>query len=196
VGCSPSGDQPETAAPAGSGTLAESSLADRLEEVRLPASYELRSIPPDGEAALTMLFKLEDGRAAKVKMIKVDGWLVLDAAANETFAFEEEWGHVMKLPLSAVVEGVWADPRDYVDPDAKIVGEESVDGELCWIAAAVSESGASRVWVGASDGLPRQVETAAGITRFVYSRIDQIEDHEFELPPNVRVVDLEELVPG
>ena len=143
-----------------------------------------------------MLFKTESDGTARIKMIRADGWLILDTRTNDTFAFEEDWGHVMKLPLVAGAEGVWVDPRDYVDPEAELLGEERIDGTPCWIINSSTGPLDSKVWIGTTDGLVRQLETEEGITRLSYSRFDEVDDGEFSLPPDLRVVELSEMVPG
>jgi hypothetical protein len=171
-------------------------LGDLLTEVETPHSYQVESQPELAEESLTMLFELAGGEPLRIKMIDADGWLILDLASNETLVFEQAWGHVTRLPLVAGAEGVWADPRDYVDAAAEVLAEEDLDGELCWVIDSKTEALPSRVWVGVRDGLPRRVENEEGVTRFVYSRFGEIGEEHFAVPPQLRVIDLHDMISG
>jgi hypothetical protein len=199
VGCgaTPEGENaaPETASKASaedpqlSKTAIGGKLAEILADVDPPRSYEMTSVPPQGEESMTMLFKMDGKTPQKVKMMQPDGWMIVDMEANATYAYEPSQGMIMKMPLAGAQGGV-PDPSEYIDPDAQVLGRERLDGTTCWVIASQVGNLESKVWVGADDGLPRQFETDEGLTRFVYSRINKIKDSEFDLPSGLEVVDM------
>ena len=169
-------------------------LAALLAGVDPPSSYEVSSDPPGDEPPVTMIVKMDGQKPAKVKMIHRDGWMLVDLEAGATYAFEPREDMIMKLPLGSGAQQAANSPSDHVDPDATTIGVEIIDGVKCWVIRSTVGNLESKVWVGAEDGLPRQLEADEGLTRFVYSRIDRIADSEFALPDGIEVVDMVEMM--
>lgn len=169
-------------------------LAALLDRVSPPSSYEVSSDPPGDEPPMTMIVKMDGPRPTKMKMIHQDGWMLVDLEAGATYAFEPRENMIMKLPLGSGAQRAANSPSDYVDPDATTIGVETIDGVKCWVIRSSVGTLESKVWVGAEDGLPRQLETDEGLTRFVYSRIDQVADSEFALPDGIEVMDMAEMM--
>ena len=169
-------------------------LAELLAGVRPPSSYEVSSDPPGDEPPMTMIVKMDGQQPEKMKMIHQDGWMLVDLTAGATYAFEPRENMIMKLPLGSGAQQAGSSPSDYVDPDATTIGVEKIDGVRCWVIQSRVGTLESKVWVGAGDGLPRQFETEEGLTRFVYSRINEIGDGEFALPRGIPVTDMAEMM--
>ena len=160
-------------------------LSELLADVDPPRSYEMKSIPPGGGEPMTMIFRMDGRRPEKAKMVQADGWMLFDQSADATYMYQASENVIMKMPSAGGRESL-EDPWEHVDPGATVLGKERIDGSSCWIIASTIGDFESKVWVGVDDGLPRQFETDQGLTRFVYSRINQIEDTEFDLPKGIR----------
>ena len=169
-------------------------FAGLLAGIKPPRRYEMRSVSPNGEPSMTMIVKMGDQQPLKVKTMQEDGWMLVDLEKGETYAFEPTENMIMKLPVGAGAQPGSMNPNDFVDPDAETVGRDRVDGVNCWVIESKVGPMESKVWIGTEDGLPRQSETEEGITRFLYSRINEAPDSEFALPESVQIVDMAQMM--
>ena len=166
-----------------------SQLEALLTDVEPPQSYEMRSLPPGGEPSMSMIVMMGDKQPVKIKTMHEDGWMLVDLEHGGTYAFEPNENIIMKMPTGTSAD-VQMSPGDFVHPESTVIGKDRVDGVKCWVVESKVGPMESKVWIGTKDGLPRQFETEDGITRFLYSRIDEIADSEFDLPDGVPVMDM------
>ena len=165
-----------------------------LAEVDPPQSYEVKTVPPSGTDSSVMLVKFDGREPVKIKMTLAEGWMIVDMEQGATYAFEPSENAIMKMPFGQGTAAA-SSPTDYVDYDASVRGKETVDGVRCWVIDSAGPA-QSTVWVGTKDGLPYQMETEEGVTKFVYSRINEVQDGEFELPQGIPVMDLAKMMQG
>ena len=169
-------------------------LASLLAGASPPRSYELESIPPGGGSSTTMIVKMGERQPLKVKTIHEEGWMLVDLENGATYAYEPRENLVMKLPIGTEPNSAAPSPADFFDSDATALGKDRIDDVDCWVVESKVGPLESKVWIGAEDGLPRQFETEEGITRFVYSRINQVPESDFALPEGVQVMDMAKMM--
>ena len=189
----PTADQPAAEAPAqeaGASGVGQK-LSALLGSVKMPTSYEMKTVVPtdSGTQTITQIMKASAGKTLKMKQVHEAGWTIMDMEARVIYMHNPQMGKdvVLKMPLQAEKPQGAQPPTDYVQSDVNVTGSESVDGVACWVYTITTANKTSKVWLGKQDGLPRQVETDQQTRKFEYSRINQIPDSEFELPPGMKV---------
>lgn len=164
-------------------------LAQLLGSVSPPTSYEMKVISSSGREGPsgTVLMKMAEHKLVRMKSISNKRWTILDYEAKVMYAYDPDQNVAMKMSLDQTAPPPSRDPSKQVDREAVTTGSEAVDGVDCWVISSAVEGKSAKVWVGKQDGLPRQVETAGGLIKYQYSRINEVPDSEFELPAGVEV---------
>lgn len=165
-------------------------LAALLDGVKPPRSYEMNSVPPAGQPPMSMIVKMGEKNPVKIKSVHEDGWMLVDLEKGGTYAYEPSENIIINMPTGTGAEAQSLNPSDLVHPDTKVLGTERVDGVKCWVVESKVGPMESKVWIGTRDGLPRQFETDEGLTKFVYTRVNEVPDSEFDLPDGIQVMDM------
>lgn len=175
----PGVEQPEPAAE-------PSTLAEAMASVTQPSSFELK-ITMEGEE-ITQLLLMEDGKP--VKMV-VDhhhegaAVVYIDFAGKKMITYNPADKSTFEIPLDEdeAMDDMLID-AEMLEQEVSILGVEDVDGVSCWVVetTAKGEEDEAKVWIDREFGLIRQLEADDEVMTFSYSRINEVDPSEFEVP--------------
>jgi outer membrane lipoprotein-sorting protein len=170
-------------------------LAQLLGSVSPPTSYEMKVISPSGQEGPggTVLMKMAEDKPVKMKSISDKRWAIFDYDAKVMYTYDPDQDVVRKMSLDQITPPASRDPSKRVDPEAVTIGSERVDDVDCWVISSTVEGTTGKVWVGKQDGLPRQAEAEGGVIKYQYSRMNEVPNSEFELPPGVEVKEMPQM---
>ena len=129
--------------------------------------------------------------------------MIIDQAAKTAIMWTAGQNQAMKMPMDQAQQqtGAVPDVQNLTsDSNRKLVGTETVDGQLCDVYESTDGDIKSKTWISKSNGFPvkSEVTTPAGVVTSVYKNFKTggVADNLFELPAGMQVMDLGELMKG
>ncbi len=197
------GMQPRAAGPSAAETPAgpkPDTLTQAWEGREKVTSYEMTVTESDGEGG-TMLVKLGDGTAMKMKVEVDEGWMIMDMAQKAMFMYDADKGVAFKLPIDQS-EAEMGDMPTFTlgdfDTSVALADSEELDGIDCWVVDTTPKGAEDKVklWVDKKHLLVRKIEEADELITFTYDRINGVADSEFDLPEGVEITDMGAMLEG
>ncbi len=185
---------------AGPPGLAEepSILGDILASRQELTSYEAELSTPDGEK-ITQLVKLENNAPVMIIMKAPEGSILINMEEKVMYMYSPEENSAIKMSMEGEM-GVEDTPSlglgDF-DPEGAVTGSEDLDGVACWVLETKTkgEDEVVKIWVDKEYGLLRQgIDEGGETVTFTYSRFNEVPDSEFELPADVEIIDMAEMM--
>lgn len=168
--------------------------------LRNVTSYELVS-ETHGQQT-TVLFKFKNGEIVRMRVqTPGGGWMLMMKDKGETYMYNPAMKAALKLADRPSQEGGPAGPvpeelrkmSEGIDPSAKGLGSEVIDGADCWVYEVSIPGHSSKSWIDKQYGLPRRHQSGTLVINYKYNRINAVPDTEFELPPGVPVKDMSQM---
>jgi outer membrane lipoprotein-sorting protein len=168
--------------------------------LRNVTSYELVSETQGHQT--TVLFKFKDGEIVRMKVqTPGGGWMLMMKDKGETYMYNPSMKAALKMADRTANEGGPAGPvpedlrkmSEGIDPSAKGLGSEVIDGADCWVYEVSVPGHTSKSWIDKQYGLPRRHVSGTLVINYKYNRINAVPDAEFELPPGVAVKDMTQM---
>ncbi|MEA3401337.1 MAG: hypothetical protein U9R79_08885 [Armatimonadota bacterium] len=148
----------------------------------------------------TMTMMMGEGGVSKIKIEPTDepGVMVMDNEEKVMYSWDPDQGRGVRVALTepdAEAEAqAPANPYDDVDPDAPIIGSETVDGVECWtVETSAGEGETEKVWIAKDDGLYRKMQSGDTTFTYEYSQVGEVPASTFEVPEDVEFMDLSDL---
>ncbi|MBD3292428.1 MAG: hypothetical protein GF393_05860 [Armatimonadia bacterium] len=118
-----------------------------------------------------------------------EGRVLMDYQAGAMYVWRPGSNVAMKLDISAA-RGRLDRYCMALEPDAEVVGRETIGGIPCWVVRTVDDQDEeATLWVSRESGLTKRMETEQIEVRYDYMPPDWT-DREFELPDDIEVRDI------
>lgn len=176
-----------------------SKLADILASRQALTSYEAEITNLDGEV-VKQLVKLQDNAPVKMMMETPEGSILMDMEEKVLYIYSPKENSAMKMSMEgeAGVKDMPTVGLEGFAPEGAVTGSEDLDGVACWVIETHprDEDKTVKIWVDKKYGLLRQGIDDKETVTFTYSRLNKVRDSELELPADVEIIDMAEMMKG
>jgi hypothetical protein len=167
-------------------------------EPEIAKSFERKIIEPGANAdAAPVTIAKTKGNKVLLRLVNGDSWTIIDPTKNFICKYDPGLKVAVVGPLDGS-DGYGAVNVPTVEVtcavnfpgDAKILRQEVVDDVPCYYAEVVPAGKVKpvKVWLDVEYGLLRKQEDERGVTRWLYSRLNEVNESEFAVPQDVKVL--------
>ena len=141
----------------------------------------------------TAAMRMADNKPVKIKAEIPEGGFLADYEDKAIYTWEAGGDVAMKMDTQETEENM-EDPYTAMDPDAKIVGSETIDGVECWVVETTDADGNTVTsWLAKDNGLVQKTESDRSIETFEYDQVGSVPDSEFEVPAGMEIQEMPDM---
>jgi len=157
-------------------------------------SYTVEMKGKNAPEGMKQTIKLKDGKLLKMKMQSARGCSIMDFENNLNYMVMGT--KAMKLPMSAeqVKDSGAMTPSEFMNEKSKVLKTEKMGDTDCLVIESTMDGETGNIWVGTTDGLVRKSVVGKDQMEFIYTNINNVNNSEFELPKDVKVQDMTQMM--